>query len=294
MASYSVPKADTYLGLAKQHTALQGTAWAARASKEAEFNTRLLSAVKAADQLAWRAELAARCPPAPVPHALPAGTGGMRHAHGLTSTPALQQQRRRPRSAATASGGFLALLPESARYGQQHRQSLPQRPASAAKSKSRWREETAASRAHAEAGRERATEARYRELGRVHHMSVPQLGLHQRPTPPVDPRLFHGHPAQEGRAAARREVLAARHKAREATRSTAAQEAQDAREQAAAWRVHAEESWRVLARLEGAVEARRELLGDGHPHTIAAIENLEQYLAAEEPESCAPQPPTGT
>ena len=73
-----------HLGLAKEHTVLQGLGWEARIASENKLNTRLLASDKAAAHAAWLADISRnhacqlRHTPGdgPLPRALPVGTGG--------------------------------------------------------------------------------------------------------------------------------------------------------------------------------------------------------------------------
>ena len=97
-----------HLGLAKEHTVLQGLGWEARIANENKLNTRLLASDKTAAHAAWLADISRNhacqlryAPGAgPVPRALPVGTGGA--FVPVYDTP---PRPRRPKSAA-ASAGF--------------------------------------------------------------------------------------------------------------------------------------------------------------------------------------------
>ena len=125
-----------HLGLAKEHTVLQGLGWEARIASENKLNTRLLASDKAAAHAAWLADISRNhacqlrhTPGAgPLPRALPVGTGG-------AFVPAYDTppQPRRALPAAAAGGGIVAAPPASAR--RRHKPPPPstqqRRPASA-------------------------------------------------------------------------------------------------------------------------------------------------------------------
>jgi len=305
--AFTFVKSQTYLGLAREHTTEQSKAWVTRTVKEAKCNTRLHSAVQAAAQTAWQADilLATKRHNGPVPHALPAGTGG--GAIVPARAPA-EQQAARTRRAHTAGGGFrpahlrrpanrrlpgdgaslgafkrrhTPALPGSAQEGHQAAAGAPTeaeaeaeaeaeearrtkaeaavRLIGAARARSagaRLGEATAASRARAECGRERASDASDREAARARRAGgVTQLPLHQHPAPLVHPRLFHGEPERAERASARREALAARHRARDECQRASASEAQRRTAAAAEERLQAEERRRVAVTLQAAARS---------------------------------------
>ena len=100
-----------HLGLAKEHTVLQGLGWEARIANENKLNTRLLASDKTAAHAAWLADISRNhacqlryAPGAgPLPRALPVGTGGA--FVPVYDTP---PRPRRPKSAAAAVGGRVA------------------------------------------------------------------------------------------------------------------------------------------------------------------------------------------
>ena len=129
-----------HLGLAKEHTVLQGLGWEARIASENKLNTRLLASDKTAAHAAWLADISRNhacqlrhAPGAgPVPRALPVGTGGRFVPAYDTPPPPL-----RARTAAAAGGGVVAVRPASARRSARRGQQPPRpstqqrRPASA-------------------------------------------------------------------------------------------------------------------------------------------------------------------
>ena len=271
-----------HLGLAKEHTVLQGLGWEARIASENKLNTRLLASDKTAAHAAWLADISRNhacqlrhAPGAgPLPRALPVGTGGA--FVPVYDTP---PRPHRPKSAAAAVGGGVAARPASARRDR-HRpppaSAPPRRPASATVPLS-----VAAAAARAKECTlhvKRMASARNDEG--VYMLTAAARAMNGDP-PPMPPPISLPASARDQRSLALREVLAASHRSRAAARRGEAQEAKrseaEAAAEAAAVAVHAAERRRVLKRLQAAVVERRRALGPEHPHTIEAVDNLRRY-----------------
>ena len=262
-----------HLGLAKEHTVLQGLGWEARIANENKLNTRLLASDKTAAHAAWLADISRNhacqlryAPGAgPVPRALPVGTGGA--FVPVYDTP---PRPRRPKSAAAAVGGGVAARPASA--GRCRHRPPPVSgevgPAPA----------TVPLSAAAKAARAEECKLHVQRMASGRN----DEGVYM-PTdsPPMPPPISLPPSARAQRSLALREVLSASHRSRAAARRGEAQEAKrseaEAAAEAAAVAVHAAERRRVLKRLQAAVVERRRALGPEHPHTIVAVENLRRY-----------------
>ena len=267
-----------HLGLAKEHTVLQGLGWEAHIANENKLNTRLLASDKTDAHAAWLADISRNhacqlryAPGAdPLPRALSVGTGGA--FVPVYDTP---PRPRRPKSAAAAVGGGVAARPASARRDR-HRPppvSGEVGPAPATVPLS-----AAAKAARAEECKlhvQRLASARNDEG--VYMPTAAARAMNGDP-PPMPPPISLPPSAHAQRSLALREVLAASHRSRAAARRGEAQEAKrsEAEEaaEAAAVAVHAAERRRVLKRLQAAVVERRRALGPEPPHTIEAVDNL--------------------
>ena len=271
-----------HLGLAKEHTVLQGLGWEARIANENKLNTRLLASDKTAAHAAWLADISRNhacqlryAPGAgPVPRALPVGTGGA--FVPVYDTP---PRPRRPKSAAAAVGGGVAAAVGGG---------VAARPASARRDRHRPPPVSgevgpapATVPLSAAAKAARAEECKLHVERMASGRNDEGVYMPTADSPPMPPPISLPPSARAQRSLALREVLAASHRSRAAARRGEAQEAKrseaEAAAEAAAVVVHAAERRRVLKRLQAAVVERRRALGPEHPHTIVAVENLRRY-----------------